>query len=345
LGCHNPDVSNDLCTIHDDDLKCTNVEICDSCAERKEYQKEPKLVFSSSNWQYISTSQMIEDALKLCKHVPYDCTGIVGVPRSGMMAAAAIATMMSKPLYELDVQNGLKKVGVGGRMWFEKIETSGSYFVVDDSVYQGNTMNLAKDLIGHAIFTSVYARPDKSHIVDHYVMELESPHLFEWNLFNNGMVSGECDDMRFKGGIAFDFDGILCPDPSMPDADEGELLKQYLDYLRSAPVTHMHPTLRKIPLIITLRLEKWRSICEEWLRVNGISYDKIVMCPFDHVAERMGEGGIAPQRVVVEHKAKPFAESNCSMMIESDPRQAKIIYEETGKPVLCPQSKQVFYST
>ena len=85
------------------------------------------------------------------------------------------------------------------------------------------------------------------------------------------------------------------------------------------------------------------QISKEWLKMKGITYDKMVMCPFDKVSKRVGEGGRTPKKYVIEFKAKPFAESGCSMMVESDPWQAQIIHEHSGKPVICSHTDELFY--
>jgi hypothetical protein len=343
--CHSTDVISSHCVLS---ANKSDLPSCSECEFRTEYEKpdknEHRILGSSGHWTYIRTPQLIDDAFALCQYVPEDCAGIVGIPRSGMMVAGALSTCLNLPLYQLTVSKELQEVGSGGRMWDQK-RSKGKFFAVDDSVYQGNAMNMSRDMLGDkAIYATIYCRPEKRHLVDHYVYELKSPHLFEWNLFNKAMVSGEADDELFLGGIAFDLDGVLCPDPPMPDADEGPLLDEYLFYLENAPRTHIFPQNRKIPLIITLRLEKWRSITEGGLSRVGIAYKDIRMCPLDKVSERNGDF-VTPEEIIYEHKALPYEQSPCGLMVESDPRQAHIIHQVTFKPVLCPSTGEIFQSS
>ena len=64
--------------------------------------------------EWISTSQLIEDGLKLIKYVQPDTTGIIGVPRSGMIPATAVATHCHLPLYEL-TGSGPRQMTAGSR--------------------------------------------------------------------------------------------------------------------------------------------------------------------------------------------------------------------------------------
>jgi hypothetical protein len=324
---------------------------CGTCEHRTEYSLDkPPVIISQGRWNYIPTSKLASDALRLCEQIPHDCAGIVGVPRSGMIVASLLATSSHLPLLEITAEHGLRQLGSGGRMWGKKAGAfgNGKLFVVDDSVHQGNAMNVAKDALGNnAIYATVYCRKEAASTVDMYVEEVPSPHLFEWNLFNSGNVSGISDDKNnwFHGGIAFDFDGIFCPDPPMPDADYGKQLDEYVQYLRIAPPTHMLPRYDQVPLIITLRLERWRRISEEWLRKNRVSWTKMVMCPLNKASERNGDGFIIPEEIIIEYKAKPYGESDCILMVESDPRQAELINYVTKKPVLCPATGEVFQET
>jgi len=98
------------------------------------------------------------------------------------MPATAIATHMHLPLFEVSKQSGLKPIGSGYRFDSKdkKMYKDGPLFVVDDSVHDGNTMWLIRNILPKkAIMTSVYARLEMAHVVDHFVYGVASPHLVE----------------------------------------------------------------------------------------------------------------------------------------------------------------------
>lgn len=343
--CHSDEVPTHYCSLHE---QIEGLTCCSQCAHRTEYSRdETQIVLSQGRWNYISTAQLLRDTYELVKHVPADCAGIVGVPRSGMIPASLLATASHLPLLEFSSQYGLRQLGTGGRMHGARIGDfgKGKLFVVDDSVHSGGAMSLVRDFLGNkAIYSTVYCRMEASQEVDIFIREAPSPHIFEWNLFNSGNVSGQSgEDVHwFTGGIAFDFDGIICPDPPVPDADDGPGLEAYIHYLKNAPPTHMTPRYDPVPLIVTLRLEKWREITMDWLRRNRVTCWKLVMCPYENASERNGENGVVPEHIIIKHKAMPYKESKCILMVESDPRQAELIHFASGKPVLCPATGEIF---
>ena len=65
--------------------------------------------------------------------------------------------------------------------------------------------------------------------------------------------------------------------------------------------------------------------------------DNLILHPADSFAARDANFD------VVEHKAKRFKASDCSIFIESCPQQARVIADQSGKPVLCPSAKRFFF--
>jgi hypothetical protein len=90
---------------------------------------------------------------------------------------------------------------------------------------------------------------------------------------------------------------------------------------------------RRIPLkaIITARLERWREPTTEWLDRMGIKYQRLIMWPGTDPAARWHDHAAA------KWKAAEYAKlDDARIYVESDPHQAKIIAEASGKSVLCP---------
>jgi len=328
--CSNNEVPERRCII---DSQLDKYASCLECKNRLERFPELELAYDKDAWQYITVARLNSDTLRLLSVIPPNCAGIVGIPRSGMVPASLLASMTQLPLYELSVQKGLCMLGQGSRTWISpQRDRSGPYFVVDDSIYSGNAMALAKAAFhNNAVFAVVYVMPELRQMVDYYVREIPSPHFFEWNLFNNGMIGGYSMDPRLRGGIALDLDGVICFDPPMPDADDGVIYESYAKWLDVAPPKYI-PRYTAVPCIITFRLEKWRSKTIQWLKKYNVKWERLIMSPHTSVIRRNSELDIAG------HKARNFVESGCSMMIESDPHQAELIHRISRRPVLCPDS-------
>lgn len=344
--CMHPENEKKLCRLAGESED--NVSICRSCSFRSPppiYRED----IGNDNWQFITTSDLVTDALELCKYVPDNCRGICGVARSGLLPAAAIASHMHLPLYYVSKTGNMGSVGHGIRfnstvnsegvfVECDKKEQDGPLFVVDDSVHDGMTYWMVrKHLPDNHIFSCVYLKPDREMFVDHHVKLCPSPHLFEWNLMNTLMMSPldetNLQDPYLGDGAALDFDGIICQDPQWGDdrADN-------LDWLLNLKPNRYIPRRCRVKLIITNRLEKWRAATDEWCKKWGVTYEKMIMSPYDTVQERDDN---YPQ-CAVNLKGKAYLESKCNLYIESDPIQAQLIFEYSKKPVLCPPSAQLF---
>jgi hypothetical protein len=310
---------------------------CPNCDSRIEKRVAEAIQYEPNHWQYVTTDRLIRGALSLAPHVPAKCAGIVGIPRSGMMCAAALAASLHLPLFELSPHNDLRQIGKGTRCWWEDgSRKDGTYFVIDDSVYGGDSISMARASMVHpAVFAAAIVTPEKAHLVDCYAEQLASPHLFEWNFFNNAIIEGRSIDPRLRGGVAFDFDGVLCEDPPVLDADGGSQLEEYGRWIDNARPKHL-PRYCSIPLIVTFRLERWRERTDAWLRRYGVQCDALVMSPYETASERNANFNAG------EHKGKAVLGYECSMMVESDPRQALVIHQATQRPVLCPDEGRVY---
>jgi hypothetical protein len=265
---------------------------------------------------------MVADVRDLVGRLPSDLAAVAGIPRSGMLPATQIAMILHLPLLSLCRERGLVDVGRGMRL--ERSEwRDGPILVVDDSVYGGVALWGARAALRQhhsgvrALFAALYPRPEASGSLDYYVRAVAEPHLFEWNLYNCNQTQ------RF----AFDFDGILCHD--WPGGDEdGE---EYREFLQTAKPRWL-PRRRAVPLIVTARLEKHRDATIEWLKRHQVRFERLVMGPWPSASERRRcyDPG--------QHKGQAYAESACTLFIESDERQAEAIFRHAGRPVLCPTS-------
>jgi hypothetical protein len=277
---------------------------------------------------------MVADSLRLIAYVEPDTTGIIGVPRSGMIPAAAIATHCHLPLYEL-TSTGPRQLSAGGRGRWTVIPPSPKFLLVDDSSHSGAAMQNARRILSgrNVTYAAVYALTRQS--VDVCARVLDSPHVFDWNIFNNGQVIGQAIDPRLRGdGFAFDFDGILCAEPPWRHTDEKEAdVKRWMESVRpSRWIPRLHP----LRMVVSFRLERHRPIIEAWLKRWGVQVKELVLHPATSFAERDKAFD------VIAHKAERFRLSGCAVFVESCPQQAEIIARHSGRIVFCPPARRVF---
>lgn len=289
--------------------------------------------------EWVSTAKFAADAVSLIGKLPPGLVGVAGIPRSGMIPASILAAHLQLPLYEFTLDGKLNRLGHGDRgrnLGFP--DGPGPILVIDDTAYAGLAMRRvklhAKILGGSFVFAAVYVTPEASGSVDLYQRILPAPHLLEWNWANNGPLSGAASDRSYGEGVACDFDGILCRDSTVPDADDGPALETYRQWLVNAKPLHL-PRSAPVPLIVTARLERFRPETEAWLARYGVKYKKLVMHPVDRASKR---GDVAAW------KAEHYKASGCGYFLESDPFQAERIWRFSGLPVICPPTSQVFRS-
>lgn len=264
--------------------------------------------------KWVSTQQLVADAIRLAGLLPSDITGIAGIPRSGLIPASIVSAHLHLPLYELS-HDGLVRLGNGFRgSSFNEVKRLA---VIDDTSYSGSAISKARKQLagGNHLFAVVYCRPEADGAVDLYASHLHSPHLLEWNILNNSVVVGKALDSFFGGGIATDIDGVLLHDT----ASGGVPGTLYLA-ARSYP----------IPLIVSGRFEEQREHTECTLREFGIQWDRLQMHPTNY-------DKFPSQSDIAAFKARHYAASTCNLFIESDPEQAAIIHERSKKPVCCPR--------
>ena len=314
-----------------------NLEVCLVCQSRNspcpELRVPPeRIVFTerSTPWlKYITTENLMRDTRRLLAKLPDNISGVVGLARSGMLPACVIAAMLHLPLFDLSRQYGVRALGCGTRL---STRSGGSYesgplLVVDDSVNTGEQMYKARRIMAEAfpnqsvLYAAIYPRPETAKCVDLFAHGAPSPHLFEWNLFNCNLTQN----------IAFDLDGVICEDWRGNEEDEAS----YLQFIRQAQLLRP-PRRSAAPLIVTARLEKYRDLTQAWLERHGVWVRRLVMGPWKSLAERRRKYDAGA------FKGEEYAQSDCWLFVESDPRQAEAIFQHSGKPVLCITTGRIY---
>lgn len=284
---------------------------------------------------YVTSEDLVRDTLSLIPRLPPNITAVYGSARSGLVPATLLAEMLHLPLNVVRNRQGDTVPASHGWRLLEGVpKRPGKILVVDDTVMTGNSLLRVKQLLGdipgQKIFSTIYCNPESVTKPDLWARDLPWPHLLEWNLFNSVLLDS----------FALDFDGILCHDCPVQDDDDGE---RYLQFLREVPPLHLVRK-RPIRLIVTARLEKYRTETLEWLARWRIGAKQLVMGPWHTKAERMRHDIAGWKAEQIKRFLRRSGGIKPKMFIESDPRQAERIAKLTGGLVVCPAARRCFGS-
>ena len=274
--------------------------------------------------KYITYADMASTIRRNIWKVPYDVDIIVGVPRSGMIAALMIAELTGRRVSDIDTFLAGHVMDNGGRGKYISSAPIRKVLVVDDTVYAGSAISKARKklscLAGQytIIYGCVFAEGKQSReLVDMYFEYNYDPketlYLYEWNI---------CQHYEHKAQlIMFDLDGVISRNP--PDDRN---TKEYEAYLPNAIPMVVPRTM--IGGICTYRLEKYRQVTEQWLEQHGIRYGSLKMVNATYEERKRINSS--------SYKADWYARSEwAQLFIESDPFQAPVIGRLSKKPVYC----------
>ncbi|WP_460185523.1 hypothetical protein [Thermopirellula anaerolimosa] len=255
---------------------------------------------------YITTAQLMQDALALAGHLPPDANGIVAIARSGLLPATLWATVLHLPLWCTGPEGQILPLAGGIRTQDQPPEwrQPRHLLLVDDTAWSGHAMRTWSPRVQQAFpgaavtRAAVYSHPNGLASLDLCWALYEGPHYLEWNWLNSGHAER----------LATDLDGILCEE-------------------RTGRPMQM-PRRRPVLAIVTARPEHQRSATEAWLARYGAVYRRLVMGPWQKIPTDAATIG--------RWKAKQCQVVGAQLFVESDPSQAAVIHAATGIPVLCP---------
>jgi len=273
---------------------------------------------------YRSIASLNRQIIRWMSGLPRDITVVVGIPRSGLLAANILALHRNIPLTDVDrlIEGKLIQTGerYGGVRADSLLSARQTVLVLDDSIATGKQMNLVKAKISaaklpHTIYYgAVYAMPGSRRLVDFFAEIVPSPRVFEWNVMHSGTLPDCCVDI----------DGVLCVDPTKEENDDG---KNYENFLRNAAPLII-PT-KRITALVTCRLEKYRALTEAWLTKYRVQYDKLYMLNLPTKEARVAANAHAKFKAVI------YKDLRAPLFIESSLTQAVDIARFSGKEVLC----------
>jgi orotate phosphoribosyltransferase len=279
-----------------------------------------------------SMDDLHRDVVAWSAELPADIDVVVGIPRSGLLAASLLALHRQVLVADLDGLLVGRHLGGGRRLGQQgealTIASARRILVVDDSVYSGAAMRAARAAVAGSGLTppvdfgAVYATRGATHHVDHFFAVVPQPRVFAWNVLHHECLTESC----------MDIDGVLCRDPSDVENDDGP---RYREFLETVPVRYV-PSV-EVGCLVTSRLERYRPETEAWLARAGVRYRRLVMHPATSGAERRAAGDHG------ERKAKAYLDTAAPLFVESDLAQAVTIAGISGRPVYCTDAAQMVY--
>ncbi len=265
-------------------------------------------------YDFVTVDELVIWTTDWIKSFPTSYDIIVGISRSGLLVADIIALKLGKPLTTPELFGC-------NHFWKSKLmEKKGEYkniLLVDDSITSGKTMEESLQLLCsyceniNITKAALIATKESKALVDLYYKIIPHPRIFEWNLLH-----------AKKGKLISDLDGVIsenCP----PGVDSDEEL--YTKWIKNAK-PYLIPAF-EIDVILSNRLEKYRSETEEWLAKHGVRYKELILWNIQYKQER--DGKYAQRKVEVLLKIKP------AMFWESSFAEAKQIWKATKIPTLC----------
>lgn len=283
---------------------------------------------------YRSLADLNDTIIRNLHRLPRDIDLVVGIPRSGLLAANLFSLVTNIPLTDLDsfLEGRIYTSGTTKRhAGLERgIADMRRILILDDSIQGGNAMRAARKRIEDAeignstraeiIFGAIYGAQASHPEADFVFERVKSPRIFQWNFMHHIVLEESCVDI----------DGVLCLDPTEQENDDGEAYRRFL-----SEALPLHKSSRRIGYLVTSRLEKYRSLTEAWLKAQGIEYGQLVMLDLPSKVERQRLGAHG------SFKAEFYRNSDTSLFIESEHEQAQTIARLSGKPVLCVETHQI----
>ncbi len=279
---------------------------------------------------YRSIEDLNKHVISGLHKVPVGTDLVVGIPRSGLLAANLLALHLNLPIADLEgfTQGKILKSG-------ERLKDNEKPFaqykrvvVMDDSVYTGAALRTAKEKLANLypdkeiFFAAVYVVPDATKSVDFYFNVCPWPRVFEWNMMHHNVLEKCCVDI----------DGVLCKDPTGEENDDGVRYEKFL-----AETQALFLPTKKIGYLVTNRLEKYRAHTEAWLAKHNVKYNQLIMCDLPSKEARLkanNHGGF---------KASVYTQFDGFLFIESSQGQAQQIANLSGKAVYCMDTRRMIY--
>jgi orotate phosphoribosyltransferase len=277
---------------------------------------------------YRSLADLNQTILSNLHKIPRDSDLVVGIPRSGLLAANIIALHRNRPLTDVDGFLTGKIFMSGRRLPSTSMNHMRKVIVIDDSINSGFEIQRVKKLFStknkdcDIKYCAIYGNSKANDNVDYIFEACPHPRVFEWNLLNSCCLSNTC----------MDIDGVLCRDPTEDENDDGI---RYHEFLKSAEPYLLPNT--TVGYLVTSRLEKYRRPTEQWLASHDVKYKELFMLNLPNKEARIASSAHA------KFKSNIYEKTAAQLFVESSLRQALNIADSSGKPVLCVEINKIVY--
>lgn len=262
--------------------------------------------------------------------VPLGTDLIVGVPRSGLLAANLLALHLNLPFADVEgfIDGRILQSGSRMKSYIKPFEDYKNILIIEDSVWSGKSIREVKDKLAglypnkKITYAAVFAAPESTDKIDIYFDICPGPRIFEWNMMHHDLLENCCVDI----------DGVLCKDPTEEENDDGPNYEHFL-----ANVDPFFRPTRTIGVIVTNRLERYRPQTEAWLAKHNIKYNKLVMLdlPTKEARQKANNYG--------GFKASVYLKYDSWLFIESSIWQAQQIANISGKSVYCVDARKMVF--
>jgi hypoxanthine phosphoribosyltransferase len=275
---------------------------------------------------YRSIADLNETVYRNLGRLPSDIDLIVGIPRSGLLAANVISLALNVPLAELEGFMSGRVIASGNTRRYAKLDrgiTKGQrVLVVDDSLRTGNAIRQAAEQLApfardfEFLFCVAYGVRLNEPGVDVVLEAVPQPRVFQWNLFHHVFLESSC--------VALE--GVILP----PIAADQESYSAAADLTDSDLRRVIVPT-KPVGHLISLRHPRHRPQIEQRLRQLGIKYHHLHF----RQPQEADDGSCFKSTVFASQR-------DAILMIEPSDDDAVRIVRNTGKPTLSLQSQEVF---
>jgi orotate phosphoribosyltransferase len=278
------------------------------------------------NW--ISYADLHADVVSFSAALPRDLAGVVGVPRSGLMAASLLALHRHLPLADTDTFARTGAFYAPGLRLGDTPPRDGKVLLLDDSAFTGRSIDRACEQIRQSgqcsrfevLRGALYVVPAAAGQLDVFYRIVAMPRVFEWNwLAHQHLPQWMCD-----------LDGVLCRDPPVFD-DGGPAYEAAI-----GDAVPLYLPRRPVGALVSCRLERWRPTTEAWLRRHHVAARELILHPAPSAEARRRRGHYG------RWKGEHYGASRCTLFVESSALQAPAIARVAQKPVLCLEDKRLY---
>lgn len=276
--------------------------------------------------RFLNHQDLARALIRHRRKLPNQIDLVVGVPRSGMIAATMLATQMNLPLVDADgfLEGRVFRHGSTKRPPDLALARSRErvVLVLDDVIGSGRAIRelraeiAARGISGKIVFCAVFGTVSDHPDVDMVLQPVDETPCFPWNLMHHAVLADSCVDI----------DGVLCANPQGHESFEGRAYDQFLKNAIS-----LHRTSGKIGWLVTSRLEKHRAATIEWLARHQVDYKHLIMASQEDKADSPA------------YKARIYRETGAAMFIESEAADAEAIASLSQRPVICIETLEMIY--